>query len=378
MPRSLRLLPTARATLALLCLLSAKVPSAAAQHEPVVDILRQYIGHWESEGHQTQGRLARFLYDLTWLDRSETVAEMVIRQSFANGETDLLWRGFKAADRRDGVVGYTGHSVDGRSAQGVVTVSLDSLATEYDGWGPQGPAVRIRDVFGPVIRGRFTSITSMRTDSSWRELTRDHWTRMESGIPIEGWTGLHGAEDSVIRAFLGPDGVGARHAGAPVEIDQFGRLVGVWRAQQEVLTETGTWRREPAALWVWQWTLGGFATTDLWYQDAQSLPSYLEGLGRPYMLSAIRVFDRGRNTWQVAWMTNGGGAGPGADFGVFTGHTIGGDIVMSDPGTESAVGRQRVVFSDIDANRFRWRSEYSQDGGTTWTVVMRVDATRIR
>lgn len=184
-------------------------------------------------------------------------------------------------------------------------------------------------------------------------------------------------EIPTIRAFLGDDGFGKAHPEAPPEIEHFGRLAGAWEVEQEVLTQAGEWRTETPALWVWQYTLDGFAVTDLWYQAADALPQYMSHLGRAYMLSAIRVYDV-KAGWRVAWMANGAGKGPGMDFGTFEAVAEEGRIVMRNSGDDPAVGLQRIVFSDVTDDSFRWTSEYSQDNGATWTAVMKVHATRIR
>ena len=45
------------------------------------------------------------------------------------------------------------------------------------------------------------------------------------------------------------------------------------------------------ALWVWKYSLGGFAVQDLWYQPEDGLPVYLADLGHDYALTALRVYD---------------------------------------------------------------------------------------
>ena len=80
--------------------------------------------------------------------------------------------------------------------------------------------------------------------------------------------------------------------------------------------------------------------------------------------------------WQVTWMGNGAGTVMGADVGAFTARLEGDAIVMRSEGG-GGMGIQRVVFSDLADDSFRWRSEYSTDEGKTWTTVMRMHATRI-
>ncbi len=183
-------------------------------------------------------------------------------------------------------------------------------------------------------------------------------------------------EIPVIKRFLADTGFGAMSPRAPSRIDEFGRLAGIWMAEQEVLQEDGTWVEGEPALWVWKYTLGGFAVQDLWFQSRDRLPDYLGDLDRDYLLSSIRIFDVREERWKVAWMANGAAQAPGKDFGTMEATAQDDRLVMTGPPGD--YGLQRVVFSDITSDSFRWSSEYSRDGGATWTTVMRVVARRYR
>jgi hypothetical protein len=176
-----------------------------------------------------------------------------------------------------------------------------------------------------------------------------------------------------VERFLGPGGFGKAHPDAPPEIAQFGRLVGIWRAEQEVRTKDGGWAEGEPAVWTWKYVLDGFAIQDLWLHTEEHLPAYLGPLGRSYQLTTLRIWERGSSSWRVAWAANGAGKTPGMDFGTFVGRGDGDDVVMHG---ESAFGQQRVTFSKVTANSFVWTSEYSTDG-KTWTPVMRVRARRV-
>lgn len=176
-----------------------------------------------------------------------------------------------------------------------------------------------------------------------------------------------------IRAFVG-DGFGARNPEAPVETEQFGRLAGLWTVEAEMADMAGNWVPSAPGVWAWKYALDGFAVRDLFYQSADNLPPYMAKLGRDYLLTASRIYDVASQRWQVAWMANGAGQAMGADFGTFTAVLEDGAIVMtSEPG---AFGIQRVVFHDLGADSFRWKSEYSMDGGNSWRTVMRMLAHR--
>jgi hypothetical protein len=103
----------------------------------------------------------------------------------------------------------------------------------------------------------------------------------------------------------------------------------------------------------------------------------MANLGRDYLLTGNRIFDVKSGQWQVAWMANGAGKAMGADFGSFSASLTDGEIVMSSP-PDGPYGLQRAVFHEIEANSFRWKSEYSMDEGESWNTVMRLRATRIK
>ena len=177
-----------------------------------------------------------------------------------------------------------------------------------------------------------------------------------------------------IRSFM-TDGPGARHEKAPKELEQFGRLAGVWIVDVELRRRDGGWQESPSGVWAWKYTLDGFAVSDLYFQAADSLPVYMANLGRDYLLTSNRIYDVSGKKWRVAWMANGAGSAQGADFGTFTAELEDGAIVMRSPPGDG-YGLQRVVFSDITDDSFRWRSEFSTDDGETWQAVMRLTAKR--
>lgn len=213
-------------------------------------------------------------------------------------------------------------------------------------------------------------------------------TRLRIGIKVAaavlGSTAVVEAQDplaepmeiSAIQDFLA-SGFGTLHADAPSQTDHFGQLVGVWRTETEMQTRDGAWVPQGEGLWAWKYDLGGFAVRDLWFSSEEALPPYISALGRDYLLSSIRIFDRATSGWKVAWFANGGGVLPGQDFGTFEAREEDGRVVMTAP-PQPGFGVQRVVFDEISEDSFRWSSEVSQDSGTTWVTVMRVHARRIQ
>jgi len=142
--------------------------------------LAPYLGEWRAEPSTApDGRGFRFGYSLQWFDPGHTVVEMLITQNFDDGETRVLWMGFKGRDPASGGIYYHGFSPSGRVARGEVAKESADVLTVYEGWGPTGAVARIQDRFLPVEDDSFMSITSVWRDEAWREIMRDTWTRVD-------------------------------------------------------------------------------------------------------------------------------------------------------------------------------------------------------
>jgi hypothetical protein len=51
-------------------------------------------------------------------------------------------------------------------------------------------------------------------------------------------------------------------------------------------------------------------------------------------------------------------------------------ILMRDAIVRAEACKQRMVWYDIEADRFLWNWERSDDGGQTWRVLWKIDYTR--
>jgi hypothetical protein len=85
--------------------------------------------------------------------------------------------------------------------------------------------------------------------------------------------------------------------------------------------------------------------------------------------TSLSVFDEHLSTWRQTW------ADSDANYWAFVGSAAEGEVVFATPGP---VDREhlykRMVFSDIEPDRFRWRWESSPDGaGWTerWAIAYR-------
>ena len=85
------------------------------------------------------------------------------------------------------------------------------------------------------------------------------------------------------------------------------------------------------------------------------------------------VFDPSRALWRQTWVDNQGG------YLDLVGERVGGWFAFVREAPELEEGaRQRMVFRDVEPERFRWTWELSRDGGATWAVRWEIEYTRRR
>jgi hypothetical protein len=75
------------------------------------------------------------------------------------------------------------------------------------------------------------------------------------------------------------------------------------------------------------------------------------------------VYDPERNLWRQTWVDDQGG------YLDFVGARVDGCFAFGREALERGEGaRQRMVFRDVEADRFRWTWELSLDRGAAWEV----------
>lgn len=145
----------------------------------------------------------------------------------------------------------------------------------------------------------------------------------------------------------------------------FGQFVGAWDVDVVNHRPDGT-RTEVAAEWHFGWALGGRAVVDVWIAPRRSLR---RGAEPGEWGASVRFYDPAIAAWRSTWI------GPGRGLVLpFVARQAGDEIVL-----EGRFGDERVtrwIFSDVTADRFRWRAVESQDGGATWTTVQEMAARR--
>jgi hypothetical protein len=169
----------------------------------------------------------------------------------------------------------------------------------------------------------------------------------------------HAGPDAGLIESLHVDGPGGPHA---VELMRFGRFVGSWNLQ---------WTSPEGVNAIGElhlgWVLGGRAVQDVWIVPGRGQP----GENQPPLAfhgSTIRFFDPAIDAWRSTWIEPINGR-----VRRFIGRADGEDIVLLSDEEEPQL---RWRFIDIAPDSFTWLGEISHDGGATWTLEERMDATR--
>jgi hypothetical protein len=143
-------------------------------------------------------------------------------------------------------------------------------------------------------------------------------------------------------------------------VAQFGRYIGDWKITDEQLAKDGSgWTPGTGARWIFNCVGPGLAIQDYWLPNAG-------GFG-----TNLRTYNPDTESWEIVWAA-------GRQNGLMHISAVqheDGNIVMDilkpvqDP-------PRRIIFFAPDAEGWNWVQQWSFDGGSTWTDVYRIRATR--
>ena len=86
---------------------------------------------------------------------------------------------------------------------------------------------------------------------------------------------------------------------------------------------------------------------------------------------SVSVYDKERKAWCQTWVDNSG------SYFDFTGNFNNGKMILQrDAIVRGEACKQRMVWYEIQADKFEWNWERSDDEGKTWKVLWNIHYTR--
>lgn len=141
-------------------------------------------------------------------------------------------------------------------------------------------------------------------------------------------------------------------------------LIGEWQVRDSQLQQDGSWQAQAGASWKFYPIQGGISLEDEWISNVDSADK-LPGFG-----THLRVFDPMSKEWQAAWLSS-----RARTLEMYRGAETESEVLFTS--RPNAIGRMtRTVFSNIRPDSFNWHMSWSIDGGETWLMIYKVDATR--
>jgi hypothetical protein len=153
---------------------------------------------------------------------------------------------------------------------------------------------------------------------------------------------------------------------APNHLNLFGQFVGDWDVDS-VITQRDGAKIANKGEWHFRWILDGSAIQDMFrlYASDGKPTSPPSSYG-----TTVRVYNAQENLWHVAYVSSTAGT-----VRTFEARPVAGEIIMD---SKDRAPLYRWVFSHVARDSFRWRSEGSPDGGTTWVVNQEMTVRRRR
>lgn len=153
--------------------------------------------------------------------------------------------------------------------------------------------------------------------------------------------------------------------GYEAQLALFGQFIGSWELDRTEYTSDGRVASVHRGEWHFGWVLGGRAIQDVWICPARGMPEPAGDWPGEWG-TVIRFYDPALEAWRVTWH--------GPRTGVvetFIGRAVGDEIVQVARGTQL-----RWIFSELNPESFRWRSEVSEDEGSTWRITVEMAVRR--
>ncbi len=166
---------------------------------------------------------------------------------------------------------------------------------------------------------------------------------------------------------LGATGPAADRAG---KMDLYAWLVGSWELDVTGFLEDGSIRRRPGE-WHFGWALEGRAIQDVWIVPRRGEQRSGDAAARAnYYGTTLRVYDPRIDAWQIQWTDP-----VSQTYFTMIGRKEGDGIVQLGKAPDGSL--IRWSFSEITRDSFRWRGEFSSDGGASWCLRTEFTARRV-
>ena len=134
--------------------------------------------------------------------------------------------------------------------------------------------------------------------------------------------------------------------------------------------------------WIGEWD-GAYVQNGVTQHSHNRITKTLDGCaifeeftGAPGILldgRSYSVYDRNAGAWKQTWVDNQGG------YLDFVGSVVDGNRVFARDGLRQGKPiKQRMVFSDVKPDAFKWLWQNSADGGATWITAWEIDYRRVK
>ncbi|MEM9075391.1 MAG: hypothetical protein AAGC43_00050 [Bacteroidota bacterium] len=158
---------------------------------------------------------------------------------------------------------------------------------------------------------------------------------------------------------------GEKNDRAPKGLNQFGKIIGLWRVQNESMDRKGNWSQPKTAFWAFKYIMDGYAIQDLYLKSNDGI---LGGL------TQIRAYNRNQNNWTIKSISFSSSLDP-MDHVDFVATEKEGVMIMK--GQDKTDNKLRISFYDFKQNSFKWKIEYYIKELEKWLEVGRISAKRM-
>lgn len=159
---------------------------------------------------------------------------------------------------------------------------------------------------------------------------------------------------------------------APTELTHWNKMLGSWITTEESLQANGSgWKDAGTAEWHFFPAMNGWAVRDEYFSPP--LSENVEQSSKRQIGTNLRVFDKDKQLWLMAWMTKAGNT-----VDLYSAKSDSNQIVMLSKQKTPQGYYARITFFDMQADSFEWKLEWSKDGSNSWFEVHRIHGKRVK